>query len=141
MEESRLIEAETLPNERCCVHESLVVAGGWNEKEDMESVEFYQGAINEWKLSWKLRQPRSCCALVAFEQYLYVLGGVSYDKVLSSVERTGTLKMPWQVIQSMQIPRKWFSAVNCSGIVYAIGGTTNEGITTSAVEKYDAGED
>ena len=134
-----------LKQKRCLMggavfHESLVVAGGWNQK-DMASVEFYQGAVNEWKISSSLKQPRSCCALAASEQYLYVLGGMDDEKCLSSVERTANLKEQWEQIQPMQMPRKWFSAVSCNEAVYAIGGTSDKGKPTNTVEKYDLADD
>ena len=72
--------------------EALVVAGGAWENRYMSSVEFYQSAINEWVYSSQLRQRRSCCAMVAGDKYLHVLGGFYNNKCLSSVERTDNLK-------------------------------------------------
>ena len=43
----------------------------------------------------------------------------------------------------MQTPRRWFAAVICNGVIYAIGGQTNtkRKITTSTVETYDFDKD
>ena len=124
-------------------HEALVVAGGWNDIEDMASVEYYQAAVNEWKISTSLRQPRGCCALVASKQYLYAVGGMANNKCLSSVERTENLKEQWQQIQPMQMPRQYLATVNCNGIIYAIGGQFGKKskTTTNTVEKYEADDD
>ena len=40
----------------------------------------------------------------------------------------------------MQMPRIWFAAVNCRGVIYAIGGRCGKNTITNTVERYDAGE-
>ena len=42
----------------------------------------------------------------------------------------------------MQTPRYWFAAVNCNGVVYAIGGRSGikSSTTLRSVEKYDCAE-
>ena len=123
----------------CAVfRETLVVAGGNHEG---SAVEFYQGAINEWKTSSSLRQARNSSALVASDQYLYALGGWSNNKCLSSVERAENLNDEWQLVSPMQMPRKWLAAVYCDGAVYAIGGRSDKNTITNTVEKYDSDED
>ena len=122
--------------------ETLVIAGG-SDKNILSSVEFYQSAIDEWKTSSPLLQPRSMGALAISDQHMYAIGGSTYDKCLSSVERTENLKQQWQQVQPMQMPRHWFAAVTCNGIIYAIGGQSGDEFktTTNSVEKYDAVED
>ena len=71
-------------------------------------------------------------------QELFALGGESHVKCLSSVERLSEVKSVWEDVQSMQLPRKWFAAVNCNGIMFAIGEVSSEesASTTETVEKY-----
>ena len=61
---------------------------------------------------------------------LYALGGWYY-KPLSSVEKLGNLKGKWINIASMQTQRRWVAAVNCDGVVYAIGGRSGKDISTT----------
>ena len=121
--------------------ETLVVAGGSDENH-LSSVEFYQAAINEWKIASPLCHPRSAGSLVGSDQHLYAIGGWTNNKCLSSVERTWNLKENWQQVQPMQMPRKWLAAVNCNGIIYAIGGQVGDEskATTNTVERYNADE-
>ena len=122
--------------------ETLVVAGGCDGN-DLSSVEFYQAAINEWRISSSLHQPRKDCALVASDQHLYAIGGWSNDKCLSNVERTGNLKEQFQQVQPMQMARQYLAAVNCNGTIYAIGGQSckENNTTSNTVERYSADED
>ena len=141
-------EVTSLNQKRCLMggavfRDVLVVAGGVNEKQTLTSVEYYQSAIDEWKTSSPLCQPRSSCVLVASNHFLFALGGWSNNRSLSSVERTENLKERWQQIQPMQIPRQYFAAVNCSGIIYALGGQSGKvsKTTTNTVERYDSDDD
>ena len=43
----------------------------------------------------------------------------------------------WETTQHMQIPRNRFSAVSCSGRIYAIGGQTHASSATKSVERFD----
>ena len=123
--------------------DTLVVAGGYNESlGDMNSVEYYQAAFDEWKFGSPLQKARSGCAMVASDEHLYVIGGRVDDKCSSSVERIGNLRDDWEEIQSMQMPRRWFAAAFCFGFLYVMGGQVNieENVTTRTVEKYDFDE-
>ena len=124
--------------------DTLVVAGGYNENSgDLNSVEFYQAAFDEWKFAIPLQQARSGCSMVASDQHLFALGGHADDKCSNSVERIANLNNKWIKVQSMQTPRRWFAAVICDEAIYAIGGQTNiaENITTNTVEKYGFDEE
>ena len=80
--------------------DTLVVARGYNDNDgDLNSVEYYQAAFNEWKFASPLRNARSGCAMVASDEHLYVLGGLVDKKCSSSVERIGNLRNDWEEIQ------------------------------------------
>ena len=124
--------------------DTLVVAGGHNGLADLHSVEFYQATLNKWEMATSLRTPRSGCALVASNEYVYVLGGWNIDgECLSCVERNCNLNANWEEFKPMQMPRRWLTAVMCGGFIYAIGGQTNSkhNTQTNTVEKYEFDEE
>ena len=59
---------------------------------------------------------------------------------ITQVEQLTDFISTWDYVASLQIPRKWFAAVNCKGCVYAIGGQSvdDESTRLKSVEKYDA---
>ena len=97
------------------VFRDVLVVAGLSQKNFLNSsVQFYQSATNKWRSALPLQEPRFCCTLAANDQHLYAIGGLSYDKCLSSVERTENLKKQWQQVQPMQLPRQWFAVVRCN---------------------------
>ena len=120
--------------------DTMVVAGGYNGKNSIKSVEFYVAALDEWKSATPLPKSRCTFALVANDDYLYALGGWINNKCSASVQRIGNLQTNWEDIAPLQMPRIWFTAVVCNGIIYAIGGQTNQKMKTNTVEKYEFNE-
>ena len=122
------------------VHKNgLVVAGGYNGKENITSVEFYEVETKRWTLISSMKQSRSGHQLVSCNDGLFVLGGNNeFIECLSSVARLCDLNKKWEELTPMQTPRKCFAAVNCSGVIYAIGGVTSSNHKTKSVEKYNA---
>ena len=124
--------------------DTLVVAGGYNNDiGDLESVEYYHAAFDEWKFAPPLRNARCGCVMVAGYEHLYVLGGRVKKKYSSNVERISNLNEEWEEIESMQRSRMWFAAVICNEAIYAIGGQTDieTHAVTNTVEKYDFDEE
>ena len=60
---------------------------------------------------------------------------------MSSVEQAEILHDKWQLVQPMQMPRKWLGAVYCDRAVYAIGGRSHKKLITNTLKKYDSDED
>ena len=119
---------------------TLFVTGGADKKKDtISSSEYFVPRLRKWKTGPRLKQSRKGHALVACGGYLFTLGGWCNGKNLSSVERLGNLNEVWQNIQPMQTQRAWLAAVNCNGVVYAIGGRFGKKNSTclNTVEKYD----
>ena len=116
---------------------TLVVAGGYDGNCLLNSVEFYLAATDEWKASSPLPKRTCAFALVATDEHLYALGGI--NECSAGAYRISNLQRNWEEIAPMQIPRRWFAAVVCNGIIYAIGGQTDseQNKATSTVEKYD----
>ena len=123
--------------------DTLVVAGGHDGNDSINSVEFYVAALDEWKAATPLPEPRCAFALVATDKHLYALGGWINDECTASVQRISNLQKSWEDVAPLQMPRRWFASVICSGIIYAIGGQTDseQDVTTNTVEKYDFAEE
>ena len=121
-------------------HDTLVVAGDGNEKDEiLSSSEYYVAATNKWNPISPMSQKRWGNALVSCKDWIYALGGHGDGTYLSSVERIKNLTGSWEESPSMQKPRRWFAAVNCDNVIYAIGGQCGEDASTrtKTVERFD----
>ena len=126
-------------------NDALIVAGGTNESTiSLASSEIYWKPIDEWKTLSPLNQARYANELVSSDDGVFCLGGYDGENELSSVEHLSDLKSQWEFVKPMLTPRMWFAAVNCKGIVFAIGGMSksyNDTSTLNSVEKYNFEED
>ncbi|MDH5326619.1 MAG: hypothetical protein OEZ68_11125 [Gammaproteobacteria bacterium] len=70
----------------------LYIAGGHNGAQRLDSVEFAliaaSGQIGQWRMTAALRQPRSAAAIAHNDQFVFILGGMSNDSLLNTVEYT-----------------------------------------------------
>jgi len=124
-ENAEWIEMTSMNKRRCSMgaaiyEDKLVVAGGKEKWKEINSVEYYDPSIDEWKIIAPLKHLRKDNALVACEGCLYALGGTG-DK---SVERLRDLSGEWEDVQPMQKARLSLAAVCCDDMIYAIGGQT-----------------
>ena len=133
MNEKRQVMGATVHND------NLVVAGGGNGSRRLDSTEFYEVPLNQWKTISSLMRKRSGNALVSCKECLYAFGGWDGENYLSSVERLGDLDSEWEESTPMQKPRRWLAAVNCNDVIYAIGGRCGKesSTPTKSVEKFD----
>ena len=106
------------------VGNSIYVGGGQAHKtEILYSVECYNIRGNFWASKRSMRYRRAGCCLVAYNNYLYVLGGdtrVRYGSSCSSAEVFDDYK--WSMIEPMLEPRSDFAAVVLKDEIYAIAG-------------------
>ena len=114
---------------------NIVVAGGWNGKKKLNTVEHYDVQFNRWRKINAMRYHRDEHELVAAGGSLYAVGG-RHDGRPRSEERLDNVGGIWNKIRRMTIPRKVFAAVNCNGFIYCIGGASGFEATRT-VEKYD----
>ena len=127
------------------VHKNhLVVTGGSGIdvlKNSLKSGERYQAKSNQWERIPDMIQARQRHALVSCCDYLYALGGLDSNTVLSSMERISDLNNSennkWEQVKEMNTTRRNFVAVSCKEAIYAIGGTGKNGKALKSVEKYD----
>ena len=140
--ESQWEQVAFMNRERYCMgaavfYDTIVVTGGTFS--DNDGLEDYLAATNKWKVTSCSDQGRWGHALVTLHGYLYLIGGKS-EKALSSVKKIKGLEEDWEDVASMQIPRTLLAAVNCDGLIYAIGGKSGDesSSTLSSVESYDS---
>ena len=117
-------------------NDTLVVCGGYDDKNHLSLSEAYDTKLNKWNLIPSLKQSRYRNQLTSSGGCLYTMGGYDGKNCLSSVERLDGLDQSWKSVSSMQTPRSWFAAVSCDDVVYAIGGTSDGLNTLKSVEMY-----
>ena len=134
-------------------HGKLVVAGGLDGTNHLDSAEMYTPDKNQWKVIASMNQSRSHNALVSCNDFIYALGGYykslsgESETYLNSVERlflSGQIgEESWEYVKPMYTPRRHVAAVCCKGYIYAIGGQSKPptdvctSATLKSVEKYD----
>lgn len=89
IEKSRLLNPRFIAS-AFAVNHHLYIAGGHNGSNRLKSVEFApiysNGRVGQWRKTTSLNIPRSAAASVVVNDYAYVLGGISDQEVLNSVE-------------------------------------------------------
>ena len=146
--DSKWEEMNAMKNERstfgaAVFNDVLVVCGGRGGENLTSSTEseMYDFEQNQWKQAFSLKQKRFGNQSAAAGGNLYTIGGCDSGETFSSVERLSGLNQTWKFVSPMQTPRRWFAAVSCDDVIYAIGGLNNEGEATKSVEKYDCAAD
>lgn len=116
----------------------LYVLGGNNSSTTFQDVWFTSfnsnGSLNTWSTTTSMITARKEFATVAYNGYIYVLGGLSsgganlVDFHIAPVKSDGTLG-PWTDPQTpFNVSRHAFSAVASNGILYVMGGNSFTGV-------------
>ena len=123
-------------------HNCLVVAGGVHANETvLDSVECFDPVSNRWQQIPKLNRQGCSHQLVACDNCLYALGGMSNNWKDDNffVEKLNSLDGKWENVVPMNKPRCYFAAVNCNGVMFVIGGVfkdTGKKSILNSVEKF-----
>ncbi|CAK8683092.1 unnamed protein product [Clavelina lepadiformis] len=107
------------------------------ESNDDRSGECYIPTTNKWTTMSSMKQERHGHSLVAFDGFLYAIGGFGNGVHLKSVERYQPSDDKWNDVAPMTTPRRWFASVAVGGFIYATGGKSKKGTTEKSVERYD----
>ena len=103
----------------------LVVAGvAKADGEFTMKEEVYIPALNKWQQILKHEQERVFNELVSCNVCLFAMGGNNMLQPLFSMEKLSDFDGEWEVVESMNERRLAFTAVNCEGEIFAIGGLT-----------------
>ncbi|XP_019368767.1 PREDICTED: kelch-like protein 33 isoform X2 [Gavialis gangeticus] len=84
--------------------------------------------------------PRFCHAVVVMGNMLYVVGGKQYYGVrdtLTTAFRFDPMQGSWERLADMSCGRSYFAAVCAGGLLYAMGGSSNDRYCMDSVECYD----
>lgn len=109
-----------------------IFGGSDNNPQNWDNIERaainVDGSLGAWQImSAPMSIRRPGLAVIAFNNYIYALGGYTTVSSSDSVEYTkinndGTIG-PWKIVTSMNIGRGSLSAVAIDGYLYAIGGS------------------
>lgn len=94
----------------------------------------------KWENTARILEGRYSAFGAAYHGKIYVAGGKRHgDDYLKSCEVYNVTTNEWQFIASLNFPRVEASMVYCHGIMYVLGGISNEGISRAlTVERYDS---
>lgn len=67
---------------------------------------------------------RTLFTLIVVENFIYAIGGISNEAVLSSVERYDANLNRWTPVQSMIVPRSSAAAAVLKNELFVVGGAT-----------------
>ncbi|KAL9952456.1 hypothetical protein ACROYT_G039717 [Oculina patagonica] len=101
--------------------------------------ECYDPSSNTWTPVKSFNQTIEFAAVVTFQGFLYVMGGIDKNKLLSTVQRYNPETNLWQKTTSLSVARYGICAVAGKNFLYAVGGNT-KGCKLKIVEKFDAAE-
>ncbi|KAG8507592.1 Actin-binding protein IPP [Galemys pyrenaicus] len=69
--------------------------------------------------------------------FLFVIGGWVGAEIGNTVERFDPDENKWEVVGSMAMSRYYFGCCEMQGLIYVVGGISNEGIELRSFEVYD----
>jgi Kelch motif protein len=129
----------------------LYVVGGFflnhfTEDFGVPTLEAYDPRSNRWTKKTDMPTARFSLGAAAVDGILYAMGGDTGkngpDPILGTVEAYDPVTNTWTTKAPMPTPRSNFAVAAVSGIIYAIGGVTNTGVTypntTRAIQTVDA---
>ncbi|XP_067582071.1 actin-binding protein IPP isoform X4 [Pseudorca crassidens] len=70
-------------------------------------------------------------------KYLYAVGGWVGAEIGNTIERFDPDENKWEVVGNMAMSRYYFGCCEMQGLIYVIGGISNEGIELRSFEVYD----
>lgn len=105
----------------------------------LNSVQAPADTYPRWIMRASMPLPRDDFALAAYdlEREIYVIGGVSEDQILGSVERYDPSNDLWVSLGDKPTAVSNAGAIALRGKIYVPGGETGDGIVTNLVEVYD----
>jgi RNA polymerase sigma factor (sigma-70 family) len=106
----------------------------------VKCVEAYDPATDTWTKKADMSVTNSALSTCAVDGIIYVIGGCSNFRTLSTVEAYNPKTDTWTKKADMPSRRYWLSTCAVDGIIYAIGGTDGTS-AFSNVEAYDPATD
>ena len=116
--------------------DQLVVIGGLNSNDAVNTVEKYNMYANAWEVTSDMRTSRYGLAIAKLHGLVYCLGGCTSGIFLDICECYDTELDTWQSVSFMSRPRKYLGAAMSHNRIFAIGGTDGYAKQNS-VENFD----
>uniref|UniRef100_H2XR86 BTB domain-containing protein n=1 Tax=Ciona intestinalis TaxID=7719 RepID=H2XR86_CIOIN len=120
-------------------NEYIITLGGSSPVSDItsEHVTVYDATHDRFHELTTLPETRALHCAVACDQYVFVVGGFdSYSCIVNNVHCFDLASGIWEDMPHLKIKRACFSLHVVSGFLYAVGGLTPNGYTSS-VERLD----
>lgn len=110
-------------------HDEEDVADADASENDNSNVEVYDPVADSWKLITPIPEKRSQHAGAAYNQFLYISGGLDRQRVLATFWRYDPKQDVWQALPDMLRARADHSMFGIDDKIYVCGGWTEEAIT------------
>ncbi|CAL1283238.1 unnamed protein product, partial [Larinioides sclopetarius] len=106
----------------CHLRNRIIVAGGYDGYEYLNSVEVYYVEFDQWCLLPDMNSCRCGLACVAVGDNIFAFGGFDGKKRLQTVEKYDVCNKQWFATKSMRKPRSNFASAVLEGKIYLMGG-------------------
>ncbi|XP_074834128.1 kelch-like protein 23 [Carettochelys insculpta] len=123
----------------------LFVTGGYFRDEfvwySVDWVLIYNCCDNSWLEGPAMKQARNSHCAVGTGPYLYVLGGSTYEGIVSDVERLALMDSEWESMSPMAQPVERAGAVSMGTRIYVVCGLDEKGDVYGGVQMLDVEKD
>ncbi|XP_011857309.1 PREDICTED: actin-binding protein IPP [Mandrillus leucophaeus] len=117
--------------------------GRWSDSRALSCVERFDTFSQYWTTVSSLHQARSGLGVTVLGGMVYAIGGEKDSMIFDCTECYDPVTKQWTTVASMNHPRcglgvcVCYGAIYALGLIYVIGGISNEGIELRSFEVYD----
>jgi len=122
-------------------HEVLIVCGGWDGDQALNTVELYDSVNREWSPLPNMLAPRRDHGAAVVGDTLYVVGGWNSEPYYSTVEKFNMKNNIWSQTNCLSSPRGWPGVVALGEFIYCVGGYDEDEKALTKVERMQVGEE
>lgn len=110
------------------------IGGSPNGVVTLDTAEKYDTVTDTWRTVGRMNQPRLGASAASCAGRVYIVGGMSTDKLLRSAEAYDPATDKWTIIAPMKSERLFHGLVSYRNKIYVIGGLSRK---SSLCEVYD----
>ncbi|OMO78064.1 Kelch repeat type 1 [Corchorus olitorius] len=122
------------------VNGTLYVAGGYNGKEYLKSIERLDPRGHSWEQLGSMSTKRGCHSMVVLNEKLYAIGGFDGTGMVSTVEVFDPRAGSWIMESPMNYSRGYFGTVVIEDEIHVIGGLESDKQVLDNAESYRIGQ-
>ncbi|OMO87143.1 Kelch repeat type 1 [Corchorus capsularis] len=122
------------------VNGTLYVAGGYNGKEYLKSIERLDPRGHSWEQLGSMSTRRGCHSMVVLNEKLYAIGGFDGTRMVPTVEVFDPRAGSWIMESPMNYSRGYFGTVVIEDEIHAIGGLESDKQVLDNAESYKIGQ-